>query len=92
MSRHLTAEEKQAAVAAYLAGKARCLISAKIRHPQYPKPAKMVETVQAGGTLRGYHGASRHKGTAYTTAADREKDRAGMPAKRLRLRRSCVTI
>lgn len=33
----------------------------------------MVETVQAGGTLRGYHGASRHKGTAYTTAADREK-------------------
>ena len=73
-SRHLTAEEKQAAVAAYLAGEGSLFDICKkygIRSTQNLQ--KMVETVQAGGTLRGYHGASRHKGTAYTTAADREK-------------------
>ena len=73
-SRHLSAEEKKAAVAAYLEGEGSLFDICKkygIRSTQNLQ--KMVETVQAGGTLRGYHGASRHKGTTYTTAADREK-------------------
>lgn len=73
-ARHLTAEEKQAAVAAYLAGEGSLFAICKqygIRSPQNLQ--KMVETVQAGGALRACHGASRHKGTAYTTAAEREK-------------------
>lgn len=73
-SRHLTAEEKQAAVAEYLAGGASLFDVCKkygIRSPQNLQ--KLVEKAQAGGELRGYHGASRHRGGAYTTAADREK-------------------
>ena len=71
---HLTAEEKQAAVAAYLAGEGSLFDICKkygIRSPQNLQ--KMVEKAQAGGELRGYHGASRHKGGTYTTAADRVK-------------------
>ena len=73
-SRHLTAEEKQAAVAEYLAGGVSLFDVCKkygIRSPQNLQ--KLVEKAQAGGELRGYHGASRHRGGAYTTAADREK-------------------
>ena len=73
-SRHLTAEEKQAAVAEYLAGGGSLFDVCKkygIRSPQNLQ--KLVEKAQAGGELRGYHGASRHRGGAYTTAADREK-------------------
>ena len=71
-SRHLTAEEKQAAVADYLAGEGSLFEICKkygIRSPQNLE--KMVETAKQGGALRGYHGASRHRGDAYTTAADR---------------------
>lgn len=73
-SRHLTAEEKQAAVAEYLAGGVSLFDVCKkygIRSPQNLQ--KLAEKAQAGGELRGYHGASRHRGGAYTTAADREK-------------------
>ena len=73
-SRHLTAEEKQAAVAEYLAGGVSLFDVCKkygIRSPQNLQ--KLVEKAQTGGELRGYHGASRHRGGAYTTAADREK-------------------
>ena len=71
-SHHLTAEEKQAAVADYLAGEGSLFEICKkygIRSPQNLE--KMVETAKQGGALRGYHGASRHRGDAYTTAADR---------------------
>ena len=92
-SRHLTAEEKQAAVAEYLAGGVSLFDVCKkygIRSPQNLQ--KLVEKAQAGGELRGYHGASRHRGGAYTTAADREKVVREMPGRRLRLRCSCVKI
>ena len=66
-SRHLTAEEKQAAVAEYLAGGVSLFDVCKkygIRSPQNLQ--KLVEKAQAGGELRGYHGASRHRGRART--------------------------
>ncbi len=66
-SRHLTAEEKQAAVADYLAGEGRCLKSAKkygIRSPQNLE--KWWRPPNRGGALRGYHGASRHRGDVPT--------------------------
>ena len=54
-SRHLTAEEKQAAVAEYLAGGVSLFDVCKkygIRSPQNLQ--KLVEKAQAGGELRGY--------------------------------------
>ena len=77
-SRHLTAEEKQAAVAEYLAGGVSLFDVCKkygIRSPQNLQ--KLVEKAQAG---RVHH----RRGPG--------KDRAGMPGRRLRLRRSCVKI
>ncbi len=71
-SHHLTAEEKQAAVADYLAGKGSLFeICQKYGIRSTQNLEKMVEKAKRGGELRGYHGASRHKGGAYTTAADR---------------------
>lgn len=61
-------------MAEYLAGGVSLFDVCKkygIRSPQNLQ--KLVEKAQAGGELRGYHGASRHRGGAYTTAADREK-------------------
>ncbi len=92
-SRHLTAEE-QAAVAEYLAGGVSLFDVCKkygIRSPQKPAKARG-KRAQTGGELRGYHGASRHRGGAYTTAADREKIVRECLGRRLRLRRSCIKI
>ena len=73
-NRHLTAEEKQAAVADYLAGKGSLFeICQKYGIRSTQNLEKMAEKAKQGGELRGYKGASRHKGGAYTTAADREK-------------------
>ena len=61
-------------MAEYLAGGVSLFDVCKkygIRSPQNLQ--KLVEKAQAGGELRGYHGASRHRGGAYTTAADRER-------------------
>ena len=65
---------KAAAVAEYLAGVGLVVASDKSTASAARKTCKkLVEKAQAGGELRGYHGASRHRGGAYTTAADREK-------------------
>ena len=71
---HLTAEEKQAAARAYLNGEGSLTEICRrygIRGTQNLQ--KWAETLRQGGTLRGYCGASRHKGQNYTTAARREE-------------------
>ena len=88
-SRHLTAEEKQAAVAEYLAGGGSLFDVCKkygIRSPQNLQ--KLVEKAQAGGELR----RVPPQGRRVHHRRGPGKDRAGMPGRRLRLRRSCVKI
>lgn len=69
---HLTAEQKQAAVQEYLAGGgslAQICQKYGIRSTQHLQ--NMVDCARAGRPQRGYCGASRHKGGAYTTAEQR---------------------
>lgn len=70
---HLTAAQKQAAVADVLAGGSLAQVCQKYGIRSTQNLEKMVAKARQGGELRGYHGASRHRGAAYTTAADREK-------------------
>lgn len=70
---HLTAAQKQAAVADALAGGSLAQVCQKYGIRNTQNLEKMVAKARQGGELRGYHGASRHRGAAYTTAADREK-------------------
>ena len=92
-SRHLTAEEKQAAVAEYLAGGVSLFDVCKkygIRSPQNLQ--KLVEKAQAGRRAARLPRRVPPQGRRVHHRRGPGKDRAGMSGRRLRLRRSCVKI